>query len=243
MHFDKGRLRLRRYEMQMAYHAAYLYWNLRGVLAEKWGHGPVFGAYGESQDQVTLTPARTDPLVPVQLAGVYGLRNSALLWEDTRKKEAQDLALEWLSDCLAVLTPRRVVRVALKIVYSYPVKDPKRVTEVLVKDYPNLGSFPPQSYPVKHVGVTFQARETKGDVDVLATGIFGPYGPDQAKSMFQSSTERDSEWALGLIYDISIGSEKGLSEPKRYLEEMAKRGDSESYDLLTRTIMRTISDA
>lgn len=38
--FDRSQLILRKFEVQLQYHAAYLYWGLRGALAEKWAHGP-----------------------------------------------------------------------------------------------------------------------------------------------------------------------------------------------------------
>ena len=44
MDYRVDKLHLRRYDLQINYHAAYLYWNLRGILAEKWAHGPLFGA-------------------------------------------------------------------------------------------------------------------------------------------------------------------------------------------------------
>ena len=54
--YNDRRIRVQRAVVDVSYHAAYNYWSLRGILAERWAHGPLFGATGESPEQTTLMP-------------------------------------------------------------------------------------------------------------------------------------------------------------------------------------------
>jgi hypothetical protein len=105
MEFRQDELVTRRYELQLLHHAAYLYWDVRGVLAERWGHGPYFGAYGDKGDAIVLTDLPGDQ---ASLYGVYGLRGSALMSEQSDQSHAPQLAENWLFDCLQVLRPKVV---------------------------------------------------------------------------------------------------------------------------------------
>jgi len=97
MAFERKKLRLRRYEVQAHYHSAYLYLNLKGLLAERWGHGPYFNAFGGGGNDVRITDGGDGG--EATKVGVYGLKTSAFLWEGAPdRKDAQKLATEWLSD-------------------------------------------------------------------------------------------------------------------------------------------------
>ena len=63
---------------QLHHHAAYLYWGLRGALAEKWAHGPYFAAYSVNENELRLTRASGKPST---LTGVFGLKRTAFAAE------------------------------------------------------------------------------------------------------------------------------------------------------------------
>ena len=57
MPFRADQLVIERLDVQLTYHSAYTYWSLKGVLAERWAHGAIFGAYGEQPQQISLQPS------------------------------------------------------------------------------------------------------------------------------------------------------------------------------------------
>jgi hypothetical protein len=62
MTYKPEQFRVERFRVQMSYDAAFLYWTVEGVMAERWAHGPIFGGYNKQvgADQVTLVPASTE---------------------------------------------------------------------------------------------------------------------------------------------------------------------------------------
>jgi hypothetical protein len=118
--YDRALLRLERFHAELGYHAAFNYWNLRGILAEKWGHGPIFGARGAGPEMVALTPANEDR----RLQAIYGLNASGLLAEgETRVAQAREIVRDWFQDCHDVLKPKRAVRVHTQIFALYPAEN------------------------------------------------------------------------------------------------------------------------
>jgi hypothetical protein len=239
--FDKNLLKLRRYEVQIHYDAAYLFWDLRGVLAEKWAHGPHFGAYGTGPDSVTLSRKAGDS----SLVGTYSLKASAFLCEDTSFgiTKSENLALEWLGDCLKALKPRRVRRIYSKVIYSYPIRDRQRVSSAILKEYPQIAEFTPREYDEVQRGVTFHARRKSPGMEVLSTGQLGVYGPDQARAILQAFTEADEQWALGLVYDCNKTLVSDRLDPSRELKEATTDLRRESWDILSKSLMRVMAHA
>lgn len=130
MAFDNRKLRLRRFEIQIVHHAAYLFWNLKGILAEKWGHGPHFGAYSHDADRLQLTQKAGEP---TRMAAVSSLRGSAFFSEDEPYAKAVEVAQPWLADCYDVLQPQVVKSLHQKISWAYPVRDPDRTNDKVMK--------------------------------------------------------------------------------------------------------------
>jgi hypothetical protein len=132
MPFDRAAFRLERVHVQMGYAAAFNFWNYRGVLAERWGHGPIFGALAQQlgTEQVTLTPPTEAE--DQRLQAVYGLKEAWITAEGQRwTEEVRDLAKQWLSEVHEVLQPRQTVRVNAQLFGLYPVGDPIQVSRRL----------------------------------------------------------------------------------------------------------------
>ena len=135
MPFDREQLRLERLNIDMAYDSAFSYWNLRGVLAERWAHGPVFGAWADAGQQVNLNPGPDADDGDAHITAMYGIKISGLLAEGERTEGASELALQWLSDVYEVLQPRRVTRISVQMFGLYPVTNPEQASRRLRSHY------------------------------------------------------------------------------------------------------------
>jgi hypothetical protein len=237
--FDRGRMTLRHCEVQLLYDAAFLYWGVAGVLAERWGHGPTFAAYSFNSDRLLLSKVAGDNTV----AAICGLKGSAFSSEETgiELSSVSKLALQWLSECAEVLRPRHITRAYVKIAYSYPIQSPERVAGAIFEEYPAIREFPIPGYADVQPGITFHARSGKAPYEDLATGMFGVYGPDQAPSIFQ--TVREQESTLGLVYDLSRKFPSNQFDHKsvdRLLRELMEQARRDSWDAVTRSLMRVM---
>ncbi len=212
MVYQPKNLYLRRFEVQVHYDAAYLYWNLRGVIAEKWGHGPLFGGYGEMADRTTLSLGVGEN---ADVVGVYGLKFIAWNWERMADiDEGKELALEWVHDCLQVLTPQVVKRVFVRLQYAYPVGATRtKVEKQMRNEFEGLDLFNPAGYAEIVHGAQFQAHKESDGVKVVASGIFGLYSPEQAEELFNSKQDVDTDWCLGLFYDRNEMCDDGFNDP------------------------------
>lgn len=243
--YDKKKLELRRFEVQVHYHSAYQYWNLRGILAEKWAHGPHFGGVGGGPDHVSLTPP---PDTVADLIAVYGLKVSAFNWErPDPNAEAQALALEWLGDCIEVLAPRHFVSVQVKTFHLYPLRERDAVTvaKTMTERYPGIDQLWPGNDDKVYPGLTYQARGTNPYGTHLQTAIYGIYNSDQRAALFASERNSDPKWALGLQIDryttLDAQFTSGLSVA--VISDIIDRTRQESLEAIGRTLVWDIGNA
>src|SRR4051794_23257406 len=119
MSIHPEKIRLERFVAEVGYHAAWNFMSLKGVIPERWGHGPLFGAVTDQGNQVTLSPA--DGIEEENVAAIYGVRASSYDREcvqDRGKTYAE--AKRWLRDVLDVLSPKRTTRMRLSWLSLYP---------------------------------------------------------------------------------------------------------------------------
>lgn len=235
--YEKKRLQLRKYEVHIGYHAAYLFWNLRGVLAEKWAHGPHFNAYGNEPDTVRLTVKAG---APSSLVGLYGLRASAFVSEDRDATEMRRLAQEWLADCLTVLQPKRVTRMVVREFYSYPATKPVKVSQAVEGAFPGLSGFGDLGTEEVHRAVQYQTQRSSGGSVAVETAVFGVYGPEQAREFFGVPREGD-EWGLGLNFYTAVTRESGIMAPTEELPAFIEEAHRKAHNLVTATIAPVIN--
>jgi hypothetical protein len=177
--------------------------------------------------------------------GACGLKASAFSSEEqgVSIKQSEKAALQWLGDCIEVLQPQRFTRVYVKIIYSYPVQARDRIASTLLNEYPGLKEFPVSGYKEVQPGMTFHARSEGGAYDDLATGTFGVYGSDQIPALFQSKRS-DEGSALGLVYDLGRSLGGGKIDHRAIgpiLRDVIDRAKNESWDLVTKNLMRVIN--
>ena len=239
--YDVRRLKLRKLELQMHYHAAYQFWNLKGVIAEKWGHGPHFGAYSEASNEVRLTVASGSPS---PLVGVYGLKVSAFAAEHQKFEDASELAVEWMSDCLETLRPVLVNRLILRLFYAYPVRDEQRVSHAFASEYPGVEQlWDSESYDTVHGGLQSQQIRSVEDGGQIATSvIFGAYSPNQPREWFNVVDADDAPWTLGFHYFQERRSpDDGFSNRQSEIDQLMKEARDESWSWARSHVARVIN--
>lgn len=236
-------IRLERFQAEMAYHAAYLYWNLRGVLAERWAHGPIFGGYKEEGDQITLSPAVTPDQTDRRLHAVYGLRASGVHAEGPlRAQQAREVAADWISDVVDAFNPKRVVRVQVSTFSLYPVVDPvqasRKLRNAYYKNEPLRQLLPDslrqhQDHFHSALDLLVPTDKRGGAVSVVV-GVVGP--TNIGEFFIQPDPERDARWWMGIRYLRNELSVEGIDDPKRAYRQAVDLGMRESSELFTNVL-------
>jgi hypothetical protein len=247
MPFDRGQLRLERFQAQVTYHAAYAFWNLRGVLAERWAHGPIFGATNEVPQQVTLLPARGEEGTDASLQAAYGLRASGVIGEGPKSTaEAQKIASDFIDDALTALNPKRVVKVEVSLFGLYPLDDQaeasRRLRSIFYGDSEALTRVLPPTVRNQrekwHSAVDFIVPET--DEGTGLSVVIGPVGPPHRGSFFSvPNADRDTRWWMGFRVDRRRVEERGIRDPGVALSRIMS-GVLEEYEHVAGTVLREI---
>lgn len=229
--FDKKQFRIARFQVDLNYHVCFTYWSLKGVIAERWGHGPLFGAFTDAGNQVTLTPAIQQDGVPARVQGYYGIAASGFNYEDVTDREAAERdAVSWLDDVLTVLKPRRSIRLHVGWFGLYPVRDPAHASKLLRERFYNtteVARLTPQNrFPVLHSAV--DSFLVSGNQQLsLVIGVVGP--PHKGVFFTTPDEARDSQWWMGVRMNTAIVDEDGIEEPITDLQRLLREsyGDFE----------------
>jgi hypothetical protein len=221
--FDRGQLRLEKVNVEMAYDAAFTFWDLRGVVAERWAHGPVFGGWADGGQQINLNPSPNEE--DTRLVAAYGLKATAIMGEGAlRAAEASTLAEDWFRDVTEVLRPQRVVRLALQLFGLYPITDPEQASRRLRSRYyrnENLAALLPQRLRANqdrfHAAVDMLILHG----DEPTTAIVGVVGPPHAGTFFNfPDEERDTSWWMGLNMTATVPGPQGIPDPEERLDQL-----------------------
>ena len=207
MAYRRELFQLERFHAEAGYDAAFLYWNLRGLLAERWAHGPVFAGWATAQEQTNLIPKADGD--DTRIYAAYGIKASGVLAEGERwTQEAPDLARQWLPDVYEVLAPVRTVRVSVNLFGLYPAGERQAAIQasrrIRRRYYQNdnlefvlperLRQAHPDSY---HAAIDWLAEDSRNRTSL----IVGAVGPLHAGTFFQWPwAERDTTWWIGFNY-------------------------------------------
>lgn len=240
MPFNPDEIRLERFQAEVAYHAAYLYWNLRGLIAERWAHGPTFGGYNEQGDQISLTPAVTPEQTDRRFQAVYGLRACGVHAEGPAwVPQARDVAAEWVNDALDAFNPKRVVRIQISTFGLYPVSDPIQASRKLRNVYYKneaIGRLWPDSLR-RHQDRFHSALDLLIPVDDHGSAVsvvVGVVGPVNIGEFFvHPDAERDAQWWMGIRYLRHELNVEGIDQPKRAFGRAVELGVQASSHLFT----------
>jgi hypothetical protein len=235
MSIDPKKIRLERFLAEVGYHAAWNYLSLKGVIPERWGHGPLFGAVTDQGNQVTLSPAAG--IEEENVAAVYGVRASSYDRECVQDREqAQSEAKRWLRDVLEVLSPRRTTKVRLSwfALYPFATQQSAESADARLKaryfDESNLEPLLPDGYSSHFAAVNSFCMD-QGRQWSLEMGLVGP--PHKGNFFAVPVAERDTKWWMGLKFTlIRRDEEEGLGPaPADILDALIAEGSSE-YDRL-----------
>jgi hypothetical protein len=245
--YNPADLRLERVSIEVAYDAAFLFWNLRGVIAERWGHGPVFGAMGEAQNQVNLSPAAEEG-VDARIQGVYGLKASALLAEGPDwTAQARGIAEQWFPDVFDVLAPRKTVRMNVQLFGLYPLENAgqavqasRRMRSRFYRNDNLLAAFPDRLAEQRdslHAAINWIAIE-EGRQNSLIAGIVGPV---HAGLFFTyPKPERDEAWWVGVNLTLSeFNTEDGIEPEVERLQQLVADAYAD-YDSVSAAVLREV---
>lgn len=238
--YEPGRLRTERFNVDVQYHSAYNFLSLRGVLAERWAHGPYFGAYAEpTQQQVTLTPPSD---AESRLQAFYGLKASGFSSERIDDLDLTTrLARDWFSDVFEVLNPKRIISMSIEWFALYPVSNPDRVSKRLREAYYNEGAqlsrLKPDRFAHFHSAIDMLMLNGDDQASLIA-GVVGP--PHRGARFFVTAdAERDSAWWFGLRYSTRrSSSDDGLA--REGLDELMSTSQTEFKRLVALVMPRVI---
>ena len=221
-------MRFERFSVDMAYHSAYTYLSLKGVLAERWAHGPLFGAFTEAAAQITLSPPAAEPggAAPRSVQAFYGLKATGFLYEQLRRNELSDVtgdAVSWLGDVNTVLTPRRVVQVNVGWFLLHPIENAERSSRLLRDRYyngTNAARLKPERYGSYHSAVENVVTQGR-DMYTIVLGVVGP--PHKGQFFTYEDPARDGRWWMGLRTGWWCRDEEGIEDPVDRVREMVSQ--------------------
>jgi hypothetical protein len=232
--FDRRQLRLERVKLDTAYHAAYSFYGLKGAIAERWAHGPIFGAVGEvGSGQLNLTPASEEG-ADERILGIAGIRASVLIAEGKRwTSEASLIGLQWFEDIYTVLKPQRTVSLSAEFFGIYPVRDPVQVSQRLrlryYQDDPLTELVGAERF---HAAVEVFASD-ENPMRTIIVGVVGP--PHRGQYFTFDNPRREARWWLGARLIYAEASEDGIAEPLEKLSRAAEAAQSD-WERLSRTV-------
>lgn len=241
MAYKPNQLRLERVRLECAHHSAYLYWSLRGVIAERWGHGPVFGAFSDGNQSTTLLPSPSED-VRSPLQGVYGLKATGLNAEQVGDlPEVERLASQWFEDVYEVLKPKRTTGIRAECFGLYPVRNPHsastRLRDRFYKD-DDLGKIIPENFERPYWAVNSLAED--GEITrSLIVGVVGP--PHKGEHFVVANPQRDDKWWMGIKVAYTRVNESGILDPTVALLDLHQTTKDDFYRVAG-TVLPSIAD-
>jgi hypothetical protein len=240
MAFELSKIQLARVTLDVTYHATWSFSGLRGVLAERWAHGPVFGAVTDTGQagQVNLYPAEGEEQ---RLTAFAGIRSSGLIAEGPWASRVEEVARPWMDDVFAVLRPQKTVGYKAEALALYPVRDPVRASTLLRSRFyhdEELATFAgrdPQHAAVEMLFVDEQPLVS------LVLGVLGPphiKGPMGGYFTFPDP-ERDGQWFMGLRLVYAEEDQDGLEDPVEKLMSAYARATRE-WERIVRTVFPSL---
>lgn len=211
--FDANALRLERFQVEVGYPAAFRFWTFKGVLADKYAHGPKFGAYADLGNQVKLTPK--DGFAEDQAEVTYGIKGASFDQEQVADHErSRNEARQWFEDVLQVLEPKKITRVRAHWFALYPIgnEDAARSKSQKIRlhyyDKDKLDAIQPD-YGSRHAAIDTLCI----DGDKKWSVVIGAVGPPHRNVYFGvPDRERDRKWWMGLNFNLARENDDGLAE-------------------------------
>lgn len=220
---------MERFRAEIAYHAAYNYLSLKGVLAERWAHGPLFGSFADQGNQVTLTPE--DGFKKDRVDGIYGIRASSFDRECVSdKNRTYEETNQWLRDVVEVLRPKVVTRMTSHWFALYPLSNQdaaEAATRRLKLHYyskEQIGLLEPEGYTSKFAAVSGLSMKNDKHLSV-DMGVVGP--PHRGTLFGLADDDRDSRWWMGLKISLVRQNPDGINPALEAIGDLITEGSKE----------------
>lgn len=200
---DKDKL-LIKFGVTFNYNAAFLYYNLRGILAEKWGHD-YYKKYGDRIEHLFLENIEEKRFC------LYGLKFTEIVSEDINhkdtKKELSSIK-ELIDDIIKSI---RIVKITLIRVYSFYLYIVKSKDDLFNKINENFIKLKDNFFPLlsnyNDIGIAFTFNLNKYEHELS----FGPLADRNIKQKFKYDI--DEKFKTSLLFNL-VTSVKGENVEK-----------------------------
>jgi hypothetical protein len=224
---------LRRFELQIQYHPAFLFWNVKGALAERWGHGPFFDSVTDQGNQLTLANTKEAAADVGFSSAVAGVILSSFVTEiPTSEANVTQQGLDWLHDCLEAITPRKIVRLQVSYRWLRSARNAQSVATAFRNVYPSISNASQPPYRSTLPGVSFNAEVSDGPAKgAMAVAILGITSP-KVQHGFAKRFTVDEDPALGLFYDLVLREDEGIVNSSELMPALVDEARKLSRDLI-----------
>ncbi len=226
---------LRKLELQMAHQPSFLFWDLKGAVAERWSHGPHFGAVADQGNQITLqSDEEQDAKGHGHRAGVAGIMVSNFVWEmPPQRLSAGEVSVEWLRDCVTAFKPKVVHRIVAREQWTIALDDPDAVQSALGARYPEISEHVPSGYGPPYSGLSFNATRQASGASRLLSVTVGIIREGMSAQYFNVHDDGDTAPILGVFVDVTDTNPKGIASPASHLREASLAVDRDAQHVLS----------
>lgn len=226
---------LRKLELQVAHQPSFLFWDLKGAVAERWAHGPHFAAVADQGNQITLQSDADKDEREGHRVAIAGIMVSNFVWESPpRRSQAESLGLDFLGDCITAFKVTAVNRIVAREQWVVTLDHLEAAQGALEERFPELSSFVPSGYATPYSGISFNAGRTiAGGSRVLSVSV-GIIRDGTAQQFFNLRDERDDVPNLGVFVDVVDANSGGFSSPENRLRDAASAVSRDAQHALSR---------
>lgn len=193
---------LRRFETQLAFDTAFLFFDVRGALMEKWGYSPGFDSNAIGPDTAQVNGADSDRESRLLQLNA---KSATCVLEGLHWPDARDLNAEWWRDICQALRPRYFRRLMVRAIYAVELQDTRsrdrraKVNSALRAVYGGLDGLTLDGWDV-NPGISFNANRD----GVFSTLQLGVLTEEQARGFFLSHPSGDDGGLLALNVDYVV---------------------------------------
>jgi hypothetical protein len=231
---------LRKYEVQVTYNAAFTFWSVKGILADRWAHTE-FGGVADQGNQIALSEDHARVWEPSagSKSAIAGLITSLFIADEVdNPSRFQSLALDWFKECFDMLKPKltHTLRVReFSVLYLDGLEEVRQKLEELDLSS-GLHNLLPSEYGSVLSGGSFNAaRKLQGGERIISCQ-YGGMRPDMAQGYFGSVRDCDSRPGIGLAIEHTERFLAGFRDPHDSLRKLLTAAHSEATTLVGRAL-------
>lgn len=201
------------------YNAAFLYYNLKGIVAEKWGH-EYFNRFNDLFQNLLLENR------DAKRNCIYGLKNAELFFQDLSVDELnKDIprTKELIQDIIKSLEIVKFTHINAKTFYLYEFDPSINLFKLINEKFCSVDSnFFPEISTYYDLGLAFEFNINK----YIYNFMFGPISDNDRQVMFRFPTNINLDNYLVLNYSTYIKNENIDNDIGRQIEQINNIIDS-----------------